>query len=200
MKRLLVLLLAAACTVYAAPQSGRKTTSRAPIAPIQPPANPEPDIAPTKPTSPVLTFLPERLLDRRITSLENNSFRLSDFQGKVLVINLWASWCGPCRREIPEYEIVRKDYLNRDVEFIGLTTEDPSESAGRVNRFVRETNFGFVLGWADRELTRSLMNGQSGIPQTIVVAANGNIINHWVGYSRGRSGERLREAVENALR
>src|SRR6185436_14275150 len=150
MKTLLLLfLIAAACATYAVPQSGRRIAPGAvPSAPIQPPLTPEPEVAPPKPAPAVLTFVPEKIMDRRITSLDNKHFRLADFQGKVLVINLWASWCGPCRREIPEYEIVRKDYLNRDVEFIGLTTEDPSESAGRVNRFVRETNFGFVLGWA----------------------------------------------------
>ena len=203
MKRLLLLiLLAVACAAYAVAQSGRRitNTSRAPIAPIQQPLNPEPEIEQPKPTSPVLMFLPEGLRERRITTLENNSFRFADFEGKVLVINLWASWCGPCRKEIPEYETVRRDYLGRDVEFIALTTEDPAASAVRVNKFVRETNFGFLLGWADREIARTLMNGQHGIPQTIVIAANGNIINHWVGYARGRSGSRLREAIENGLR
>src|SRR5829696_6013360 len=113
MKILPLLLLAAACTAYAVPQSGRRvnTTRPAPIAPIQPPVNPEPEIPQPKTGPSVLTVLPEKLRERRIRTLQNNSFRLADFQGKVLVINLWASWCGPCRREVPEYEIVRKDYL-----------------------------------------------------------------------------------------
>ena len=143
--------------------------------------------------------LPETLLERRIRTLENNNFRLADFQGKVMVINIWASWCGPCRKEIPEYENVRKDYVGREVEFIALTTEDPAESS-RVNRFVRETNFGFLLGWADREMARTLMNGKRVIPQTLVIGRSGNIVSHWTGYARGQSGSRLREALDSALR
>jgi thiol-disulfide isomerase/thioredoxin len=147
-----------------------------------------------------LRFLPEKVLQRRIRTLDNNYFRLADFQGKVIVINLWASWCGPCRREVPEYEQIRKDFLGRDVEFIGLTTEDPAAATQQVNKFVRQTGFGFLLGWADRELAGTLMNGRRGVPQTMVIDTNGNIINHWVGYAPRDSGKRLRETIENALK
>lgn len=147
-----------------------------------------------------MTYLPERILERRIRTLDNNHFRLADFQGKVLVINLWASWCGPCRREVPEYELIRKEYQGRNVEFIGLTTEDPAEATQQVIKFVRQTNFGFLLGWADKEMAFTLMNGRGSIPQTLVIDTNGSVINHWVGYARGQSGKRLREALEGALK
>jgi thiol-disulfide isomerase/thioredoxin len=157
-------------------------------------------ISPPRPDAAVMTFLPDRVRDRRIRALDGKTFRLADFEGKVLVINLWASWCGPCRKEIPEYENVRKDYLSRDVKFIALTVEDPAASAARVNRFVRETNFGFLLGWADSELADTLANGRREIPQTLVIAADGSIVNHWAGYARGQNGNRLRAAIENALK
>ena len=200
-KFLPLLLLAAACVAYAVPQSGRRinTTRSTPAAPIQPPLTPEPEIKPSKPEAPVLTFLSEDMLERKIRAIQGSSFRLSDFHGKVLVINLWASWCGPCRREIPEYEKVRKEYAGQQVEFIGLTTEDPAEATDAVNQFVRQTQFGFRLGWADRDLTRTLMNGRHSIPQTLVIDAGGGIVNHWVGYARGQSAERLRDAIERAL-
>jgi thiol-disulfide isomerase/thioredoxin len=200
-KLLLLLLIEAVCAGYVVAQSGRKIArGTVPIAPVQPSANPEPETPRPKPAPAVLSFLPASMMERRIRTLDNNHFRLADFQGKVLVINLWASWCGPCRREVPEYENVRKDYLGRDVEFIGLTTEDPAEAAERVNRFVRQTNFGFLLGWADRELARTLMNGRGAIPQTLVIDMQGNVVNHWVGYAPRHNGSRLREAIENALK
>jgi thiol-disulfide isomerase/thioredoxin len=147
-----------------------------------------------------LASLPDRLLERRIRSLDGKSFRLADFEGKVLVINVWASWCGPCRQEVPEYESVRKDYAGRNVQFIGLTPEDPAEATASVNRFVRATSFGFLIGWADGDMARALMNGRSSIPQTLVIDANGSIVNHWFGYARGRNGDRLRESIDNALK
>ena len=199
MKSLLLIFLVFAGAIYAVPQSGRRTTTRT-TAPIQPPLHPEPAIKPPTPTAAVMTFLPDRVRDRRIRTLDDKTFRLADFQGKVLVINLWASWCGPCRKEIPEYESVRREYLSREVKFIGLTIEDPAASSSRVNKFVRETNFGFLLGWADEELADTLANGRREIPQTLVIASDGTILNHWAGYARGQSGNRLREAIENALK
>jgi len=168
------------------------------MAPIQPPLNPEPEPKPAIAPSPLL-FLPESLRERQIYALDSGSFRFADFHGKVVVINLWASWCGPCRREVPEYEKVRKAYAGHDVEFIGLTTEDPRTSSARVKKFLRDISFSFRLGWADRQTARTLMNGKDSIPQTLVIDADGRIVDHWTGYSPGRSGNRLKQTIDHAL-
>jgi thiol-disulfide isomerase/thioredoxin len=202
MKRIPILLLLVVFTSTAVPQSGRRvnTARTAPIAPVQPSANPEPEPPPPKPRASVLSFIPEKVLERRIRTLDNKSFRLADFHGKVIVINLWASWCGPCRREVPDYERVRREYLKNDkVEFIGLTVDDPADAA-KVQRFVRETGFSFLLGWANDDILLVLMNGSRSIPQTIVVDRNGAVISHWTGYARGYNADRLKDAIENALK
>jgi len=200
-KLFLILLLAAASALNAASQSGRRITTPRPTqtaAPIQPPLNPEPVLSP--PVAPSgLLFLPESLRERQIKTLDRGSFRFADFHGKVVVINLWASWCGPCRREVPEYEKVRKAYAGRDVEFIALTTEDPRTSSDRVNKFLRDISFGFRLGWADNETARTLMNGRSSIPQTLVLDTDGRVVNHWTGYSPGQSGNKLKQTIDQAL-
>src|SRR5437016_1696315 len=187
------LVLVAVFAVFAAAQSGRRNVqpSTVPAAPIQAPiwSPPEPEVvrAPAAPLA--LGVLPESLLQRPLKSLDKTSFRLADFGGKVVVVNLWASWCGPCRSEIPEYEKVRKEYTGQAVEFIGLTTEDPRTSSDRVKQFVRTSIFGFRLGWADGETAHTLMNEHMAIPQTLVIAASGRIVSHWEGYARGRSGD-----------
>lgn len=196
----LLILLVAASALNTPSQSGRRisTPRSAPTSPIQPSLNPEPEPKAVIAPSPLL-FLPANLRERQIIALDSGSFRFADFHGKVIVINLWASWCGPCRREVPEYEKVRKAYAGREVEFIGLTTEDPRTSSDRVRNFLRDVSFGFRLGWADRETARTLMNGSTGIPQTLVIDANGRIVNHWSGYSPGRSGDKLRQTIDHAL-
>ncbi|HEY0322165.1 MAG TPA: TlpA disulfide reductase family protein [Pyrinomonadaceae bacterium] len=200
MKKIFLLLLAAAFAANAVAQSGRRVTKPPPMPPepsIQAPSAPEPETS--RSSTAELGSLPESLLNRQLKSLDKGSFRLVDFAGKVIVVNLWATWCGPCRMEVPEYEQVRKRYAGRGVEFIALTTEDPRMASDRVRQFVRDFNFGFRLGWADRETAQTLMNGRSVIPQTLVIATDGRVIGHWRGYSRGRSGGHLREMIELAL-
>ena len=204
MKKIFPLLFLAAFAANATSQSGRKIirppTQRDP--PIQAPvwSQPEPESpAARADTRAELGVLPESLLQRPLKSLDQGSFRLADFDGKVVVVNVWASWCGPCRAEVPEYEKVRKEYAGQAVEFIGLTTEDPRTSSDRVKKFARNFNFGFRLGWADRETAFTLMNGRSTIPQTLVIAPNGRIVSQWTGYSRRQSGDRLRGSIDSAL-
>lgn len=211
MKKIFSLILCAffaalTLSVASAPaQSGRKIarSPTQPDPPVQAPvwSPPEPEAAPKRerPTPGELRALPDSLLQRPLRSLDESSFRLADFGGKVVVVNLWATWCGPCRREIPEYEKVRKEFAGRAVEFVALTTEDPRTSTERVKKFVRSFNFGFRLGWADPETAQTLMNGRGAIPQTFVIAADGRIVSHWVGYAQGRGGDHLRETIAGAL-
>lgn len=200
MNKIFPLLVLASFAAYAAGQSGRKITRPAsqPDPPIQAPLSPEPE-APAPVELVELRALPDSLLQRQLKSLDKGSFSLADFDGKVVVLNLWASWCGPCRREIPEYDKVRKEFAGREVEFIGLTTEDPRTSSDRVRQFVRTVNFGFRLGWADAATATTLMNGRNTIPQTLVIGANGRIVSQWRGYSPRQGGDHLRESIEHAL-
>ena len=194
-------LLIVMVLVTALAQSGRKNNNPPP--PPPPPAPPSESLS-SKPAytttgPPAMSALPESLLSRELKAIDNTSFRLADFDGKVIVVNVWATWCGPCRREIPDYEKVRKEFAGREVEFIALTTEDPLEARGQVQKFVRDMNFGFRIGWADPATARTLMNGRSAIPQTLVVDKHGQIVSHWRGYSQADSRGRLKEAIEKAL-
>jgi thiol-disulfide isomerase/thioredoxin len=200
-KPFLLILLGASFAFSIAAQSGRRGITPPPSSP--PERSSEPPIeSPAKSRSiapPELTALPASILKRQLKSFEKGSFALADFAGKILVVNLWASWCGPCRREVPEYEKVRKEFAGRDVEFIGLTDEDPRTSSERVKQFVHDVHFGFRLGWADRETSVTLMNGKSSIPQTWVIGTDGRILSHWRGYSPGQGASHLRETIERAL-
>ena len=137
-----------------------------------------PNVAAPNAAPPVVASVPlaESIRETKVKTIDGGSLKLADFKNKVVVVNLWATWCGPCRMEVPEYEQVRKDYEGRGVEFIALTIEDPRIAKERVKQFVRDFNFGFRLGWADRETALTLTQGRTTIPQTLVIALDGHIL------------------------
>src|SRR5919197_3872842 len=184
MKKTFPLLLVTALAAHAAAQSGRRiTTTPVPEPRAEEPPAPTFEPAPAANRAPAeLTALPESLLRRELQALDKGSFRLADFGGRVVVLNLWATWCGPCRREIPEYLQVRREYAGRGVEFVGLTPEDPRTSAERVRQLVRDFKFDFRLGWADRETALALMNGRNVIPQTSFTASDGTVVRQMRGH------------------
>src|SRR5262249_19781776 len=73
--------------------------------------------------------LPASVMETSFPLLEGKQHRLADYAGKVVVVDLWATWCGPCRREIPHLVALDKEFKGRGVEVIGLTTEDPAKDA-----------------------------------------------------------------------
>jgi thiol-disulfide isomerase/thioredoxin len=146
-----------------------------------------------------LAFVPEAVMTSPLRSLKGEPFRLADFAGRVMVINLWATWCGPCRRELPEFEAVRGDYAGRGVEFVALTYEDPATEGDKVRKFVGQHKLGSRVAYIDRAAARVLMAGRHVIPQTIVIAADGEVVRHMRGYAPVRSVESLREAIDRAL-
>ena len=182
-------------------QSGRKLKNPPPPppppAPVEESVRTESDEVPLGP--PNASALPEALLNHKLQGIDNSIFRLADFNGKVIVINMWATWCGPCGREVPDYEKVRKEFTGRAVEFIALTTEDPVATRDKVQKFARDFHFGFRIGWADRETARVLMNGRNAVPQTLVLGTDGHVLTRWVGYSAQHSGDRLRAAINQGL-
>ncbi|MCA1592919.1 MAG: TlpA family protein disulfide reductase [Acidobacteria bacterium] len=203
MRKLLLLFVVANIFAHVAgAQSGRKLP---PAPPPSPPSSAtitreQDDLpAPARSTSRAeLDFLPENVLSRELQTLRRESFRLTDYKGKIVVLNIWASWCGPCRRETPEMEEMSHKYAPRGVEFIGLTAENPATDAQRVQAFVRDSKVSYRIGWVDRATAVALMNGRNVIPQTFVIKGNGEIVGHLVGYGPS-SAARLRALIDRAL-
>ena len=159
---------------------------------------PAPAPAPAAP--PELTDLPPEVSVAPLKDAKGASFKLADFFGKVMVVNLWATWCGPCRQEIPELVKLHKEFHSRGVEIIGLSTENPDTSAEKVHKFIQDFQIDYRIGWAPVEVGAPLMQGRQSIPQIFVISRDGRILKHFVGFSPANTSAQLKQALEDALK
>jgi thiol-disulfide isomerase/thioredoxin len=132
-------------------------------------------------TSP--TPLPDEMMNAALTSLDGKTLRLSDFKGKVVILNLWATWCGPCRREIPDFIKIQEDYKGRGVEVLGITAEDERNTQDMVKEFVKEFKINYTVVWVDQEAWATFLAPRYSIPQTYVLGQDGRLLQKFVGYS-----------------
>jgi thiol-disulfide isomerase/thioredoxin len=176
--------------------SGAKPPAGAPKVTITSSQNGQP--AKPQPQQPAqLDTVPPLAWETEIQAVDGSPFRLSDFKDKVVVLDLWATWCGPCRLEIPHLVELQNEYGGKGVEVIGLTTENPQSDAVKVRDFAREFNINYKLGWARADVAQALMNGNYSIPQTFVIAPGGRIVTKFRGFS-DKIPDMIRTAIDKA--
>jgi peroxiredoxin len=154
--------------------------------------------APTRPAA--FVTLPRPILDAENKAATGGPIKLADYSGKVLLVNLWATWCGPCRMETPELVKLHSEYQSRGVEMVGLSTEDPDASAESVAEFVKEYNVKYHIGWATRDVAIALMQGRTNIPQSFIIARDGRILKRFIGFRPDATPQQIRQALDEALK
>ena len=116
---------------------------------------------------------------------------LRDYQGKIVLLNFWATWCGPCRIEIPALVKLRSEYDSAQLAIIGVSLDrGPSEKVRKLlGKFIKryEINYPIVLG-GDGELVKKVVRGSTrslGIPMTFLFDRQGKIHAKHMGIPRG---------------
>jgi len=108
---------------------------------------------------------------------EGEEVSLSDFFGKPIVLNFWASWCPPCKAEMPHFEEAYKN--NPDVQFIMLNVT-ASDSMSEAKRLISDKGYTFPV-YFDADGMASYMYGASSLPTTFFIGADGNLVTYGVG-------------------
>lgn len=112
--------------------------------------------------------------------LEEKVQPLAQWQGKVIVINFWATWCPPCRAEIPEFIRFQKQYAKQGVQFVGIAIDQKS----KVLEYAKDIgiNYPVLLGdLAGIDLAKRIGNSEGGLPYTVIVDRKGKIITTQIG-------------------
>lgn len=127
------------------------------------------------------------------TDLAGKEVKLSDYKGKIVVLDFWATWCGPCRASLPHTQDLAKHYKNKGVVVFAFCTSDNREKFAEFVKANREKYADIVFVCDPIERGSSNFNdrpakklyGVSGIPTQFVIAADGKISSALVGYSEG---------------
>ena len=102
--------------------------------------------------------------------IDGTSITLSELQGKPVIINFWATWCGPCVKEMPAFERLKDDFGDK----IGIIAVNCGDDAGTVKDFVEENGYTFPVV-LDEEYSISMLYPTNSIPYTVVVDAEGRV-------------------------
>jgi peroxiredoxin len=159
-------------------------------------------IPPADATKPPAAFreLSDLALNTELQLVGGKTLKLSNYSDKVIVLSLFATWCGPCRFESPDLAKLYKEFESRGLVVIELSTEDPKASKKSVRKWVKEYQLPYPVGWVRQELALELMQGRTSIPQSFVIARDGRIVKRFIGYNAKMTPGTMREAVEEALR
>jgi thiol-disulfide isomerase/thioredoxin len=137
----------------------------------------------------------QTLRDANLIGLNGPARRLSDYRGRPLVINVWASWCGPCRQEMASLE--RLAWQDHTVRFavIGISTDDDAENA---MKFLNGSNAS-ISHFIDHQLQLEAMLGATRIPLTLLVDAKGRVVNKVYG-AKQWDGPEAKALIDAAFR
>ena len=129
--------------------------------------------------------------DFTVVDADGNEVKLSDFFGKPIVLNFWASWCGPCKSEMPDFDEIYLE-MGDDIQFLMINlTDGYQETLGKAKAFLEDSGYQFPV-YFDVNSEAAMAYGVMSIPTTYFIDASGNVI----VYARGAlSAENLLKGI-----
>ena len=131
------------------------------------------------------------------TTLDGRRAKGADFQGKVLVLDFWATYCPPCRDEVPHLIALQRRYGAQGLHVVGLNVGG-AEDRPKVPEFIEEFGIQYALGYPDDQMSDLFFADNSAIPQTYVYDRKGRLAKRFVGFDEKISAE-LERVVQAAL-
>src|SRR3990172_316950 len=116
--------------------------------------------------------------DFMLTSTDGKQIKLSDYKGKIVILDFWATWCGPCRKGIPDLIEIQKEYKD-NVVIIGISL-DQGNTINNVIQFMKEFGINYTVVYGNEKVVADYGNIQS-IPTSLIIDENGNVVDGFVG-------------------
>jgi peroxiredoxin len=132
--------------------------------------------------------------DFTLKDMHGKDVRLASYKGKVVLINFWATWCGPCKYEIPLFVDLQNRFASQGLAFLGISVDDPIDT---LRPFVSEYKMNYpVLIGLGREDVQDSYGPMFGIPVTVVVGRDGMICTRYFGL---RSKQQFEKDIKSLL-
>lgn len=131
---------------------------------------------PTEPASAAV----RTLFAQHMEDVSGKTVTLSDFQGKTLIVNFWATWCAPCVEEMPELTALQSEITGKNMQILGIGID----SAKNIQDFAAQYKIAyplFVAGISGTELSRAFGNQTGGLPFTVLIGKDGTIEKTYLG-------------------
>ncbi len=133
--------------------------------------------------------------DFRLNTIDEQEITISALKGKVVLLDFWATWCGPCRESIPHLVEVYKNYHEKGFELIGMSIDKKTE-VETVRKFVKSMGISYPIIMTSDDVIRSY--GVSSIPTSILIDKNGKIREKIVGFNTSIA-RRITKQIEELL-
>ncbi|MBN1300509.1 MAG: TlpA family protein disulfide reductase [Melioribacteraceae bacterium] len=109
-----------------------------------------------------------------------STLKLSDYQGKIIILDFWATWCAPCRKAIPELIELGNEYEDKGVQVIGITMDDTDQKSN-VEKFIDEFEIDYPVVWGNESIIYKY-GGIQTIPTSFIIDKNGKVISRYNEY------------------
>lgn len=131
--------------------------------------------------------------DFALESLDGKTMRLSDFRGKAVLLNFWATWCGPCKIEMPWFVDFQKQYGAQGLQIVGIAMDDASKED--IAKFAKDmgVNYPILIG---KEAVGDQYGGVPALPETFLIGRDGKIVDKIIGL-RGKA--EIADSIQEAL-
>jgi cytochrome c biogenesis protein CcmG, thiol:disulfide interchange protein DsbE len=129
--------------------------------------------------------------------MDGSTLSLASLRGEVVLLNVWATWCYPCRREMPSFEALHQEFAHEGLRVVAVSIDSPG-ARREIEQFLDEYGITFtILHDTDKRITTSFRT--LGVPETFLIDREGRLVRRWTGRIDGHS-ESIRAPIRATLR
>ena len=147
-------------------------------------------------------------MNQELTTLYDRRLKLADYSSKIIVLNIFASWCAPCLDNVSDLIKIKQEYGGHGVEVIGLVAPEIETNIAFVRKFIRLQQINFPVVWDDQDFGKSLVKTVDGphafglnvLPQTFIIDKDGRILKRFEGFNHSITPALMRKVVDQAAK